>query len=146
MVMTLDRNRAGSSHEGACYDHQPLDAARGQVWLIRRSSYCNDVCMTWIQCSARTHGVLQRHESLAASHEEALCPLASRHESYTWGIIDRERLLTMQSDRFINIWITHDDRSRDEEESNLRQHAASQIDLKIDPCCLAAGVESLSPD
>ena len=58
------------------------EGLEGQVRLIRRSSYYNDVCMTWIQCSARTHSVLQRHESLSASYVEALCPSTNRHETY----------------------------------------------------------------
>eukprot|EP01047_Picozoa_sp_COSAG01_P038227 COSAG01_NODE_3090_length_6601_cov_5.372347_4_plen_168_part_00 len=58
------------------------DHCRRQVRLIRRSSYYNDVCMTWIQCSARTHSVLQRHESLSASYVEALCPSTNRRETY----------------------------------------------------------------
>ena len=58
------------------------DHCRRQVRPIRRSSYYNDVCMTWIQCSARTHSVLQRHESLSASYVEALCPSTNRRETY----------------------------------------------------------------
>ena len=78
-VMTLDRIRPARVMRGRV---MITDHCRRQVRLIRRSSYYNDVCMTWIQCSARTHSVLQRHESLSASYVEALCPSTNRHETY----------------------------------------------------------------